>query len=252
MDIYLAGEHPVKNGNYATQTGHKILESFYYAKDNQNLPKIIPHLGGFLLDSGAFTFLQGNGGSINWDTYTEQYAEYINRYRVNLFFELDIDSIVGLQEVERLRKKLERLTGKQPIPVWHINRGKDYFLNQMCGEYPYVALGGIVGAKKGGAQYEQYQAAFPWFIREAHKRGVKIHGLGFTSLTMLRTYHFDSVDSTAWLYGNRAGYLYQFDPRTGNMGKRQAPPGHRLKSREAAMYNFLEWIKFQKYAEKYL
>ena len=104
MDIYLAGEHPVKNGNYATQVGHKILESFYYAKDNQNLPKIIPHLGGFLLDSGAFSFMAGRK-VVNWDTYTEQYAEYINRYKIDLFFELDIDSIVGLQEVERLRAK---------------------------------------------------------------------------------------------------------------------------------------------------
>lgn len=265
MNIYLAGGvtgnlqpywTKVMRGEIIPNSGMldvNILESYAYLRGaGDDYPKLFTRFKSFLLDSGAFTFMQGNGGSINWDSYTEQYAEYINRWKIDFFFELDIDSIVGLREVERLRAKLERLTGKQPIPVWHINRGKDYFLNQMCGEYKYVALGGIVGAKKGSQVYLQYQAAFPWFIREAHKRDVKIHGLGFTSLEGIKKYHFDSVDSTAWLYGNRGGYLYQFDFKTGTMGKIPSPPGHRLKSREAAMYNFNEWIKFSKYAEKYL
>jgi hypothetical protein len=36
------------------------------------------------------------------------------------------------------------------------------------------------------------------------------------------------------------------------MDKIDAPSGSRLKSTEAAMHNFLEWIKFQEYAEKHL
>lgn len=231
--------------------GQKILESFYYCRDNDWIPRLLPFLGDFLLDSGAFTFMQG-AAHVDWDAYVEEYAAWINKHKIEKFFELDIDSVVGLKEVERLRKKLEGLTNRQPIPVWHLSRGVDYFLNQMCGEYSYVALGGIVGAKKGGEQYKRYQNSFPWFIREAHKRGAKIHGLGFTSLEGLKKYHFDSVDSTAWLYGNRGGYLYLFDPKTGNMGKKNAPPGHRLKSSDAARWNFNEWIKFQRYAEKYL
>lgn len=255
MNIYLAGEHPVKNGRQSQILhggGQLILESFYYCRKNDVIAKLLPLLGGFLLDSGAFTFMQGNGGKCDWDRYTEEYAEWINAHKIDLFFELDIDSIVGLREVERLRAKLEHLTGKQPIPVWHINRGKEYFLQQMCGNYPYVALGGIVGAKKGAAAYKQYQAAFPWFIQKAHEAGVKIHGLGFTGISGLKKYHFDSVDSTAWLYGNRGGYLYKFNPRTGDMDKIDAPGGHRLKSQDAAIWNFNEWIKLQEYARKYL
>ena len=274
MEIYLAGENgktrflaelfnrggyeylpgrgaPGKEWQTCSRGGQLILESYYYCRSNNIIPKLLPRLGGFLLDSGAFTFMQGNGKA-DWDRYTEEYAEWINHHKIDLFFELDIDSIVGLKEVERLRAKLERLTGKQPIPVWHIGRGKDYFVNQMCGNYPYVALGGIVGAKKGSQAYKQYQAAFPWFIREAHRAGCKIHGLGFTSLEGVRKYHFDSVDSTAWLFGNRGGYLYKFNQATGEMGKIPAPDGCRLKSRDAAMWNFREWIKFQEYAKKYL
>lgn len=248
MDIYLAGEHEVKNGNLATEKGHKILESFYYAKDNPTIQKIIPHLGGFLLDSGAFSFMQGKEHT-NWDKYTEEYAEFINANKVNLFFELDIDSIVGLKEVERLRAKLERLTGKQPIPVWHPTRTKEYWLENMCGEYPYVAIGSTTA---NNIPREKHEAAFPWFISTAHKAGCKIHGLGYTSIEGMKRFHFDSVDSTAWLYGNRGGFLYRFNYSKGAMDKINAPSGCRLKSRDAALWNFKEWIKFQQYAQKHL
>lgn len=225
----------------------QILESYYYCRANNWMPKLIPTLRGFLLDSGAFTFMSG-AGRVDWDAYVEEYGQFINRWGVDLFFELDIDSIVGLREVERLRAKLQKITGKYPIPVWHKNRGKEYFLT-MCERYPYVAIGGIVTQEIPRATYEK---AFPWFIREAHKRGRKIHGLGYTSIAGLHKYRFDSVDSTAWLYGNRGGYLYKFNARKGDFDKITAPAGMRLKSKDAAMSNYLEWTKFQQYAEKYL
>jgi len=248
MNLYLAGEHPVKNGRLASGGGQLILESFFYCRKNDVVPKLLPLLGGFLLDSGAFTFMTGNGGKCDWDKYTEEYAEWINQYKIDLFFELDIDSLVGLQEVERLRKKLERLTGKRPIPVWHKSRGKDYFLGT-AKDYPYVAIGGIVTQE---IPRQTYEAAFPWFIDKAHEAGAKIHGLGYTSIDKLKQYHFDSVDSTAWLYGNRGGYLYVFNPEKGNFDKIDAPNNHRLKSQESALFNFTEWCKFQQYAQKNL
>ena len=229
-----------------------ILDSFFYAQNSKSMERLLPKIDNFLLDSGAFTFMNNaHTTSVNWDKYIEDYAEYINSRGIDLFFELDIDSVVGLVEVERLRHRLEQLTNKKPIPVWHISRGKEYFL-RMCKEYPYVSLGGIVGAKKGSALYKQYQKAFPWFIDQAHKNGCKIHGLGYTSIDGLKRHHFDSVDSTAWLYGNRGGYLFKFDSTRGKMEQVPAPEGFRLKARKVAMWNFNEWIKFQVYAGKYL
>ena len=225
-----------------------ILESFYYCRKNNAVPDLLPLLDGFLLDSGAFTFLQGNGGKCDWNSYVEEYADWINRYDVELFFELDIDTVIGLKEVERLRDKLETLTNKKPIPVWHKSRGLDYFL-EMCERYPYVALGGIAIKE---IPRQTYEKCFPWFISEAHKRGAKIHALGYTNIEGLHKYHFDSVDSTAWLYGNRGGYLYRFNPVTGTMDQYKADGEMRLKSREAAKHNFLEWNKFQRYAKRYL
>lgn len=174
-------------------------------------------------------------------------VKLINRFDVKLFFELDIDSVVGLAEVERLRHKLERMTGKKPIPVWHKNRGKEYFV-KMCEEYPYVAIGGIVTKE---IPRKVYETAFPWFINTAHKHKAKIHGLGYTTVANLQKYRFDSVDSTAWLYGNRGGYICKFNPRTGLM-EQMSKEGCRLKSREGAVNNFNEWVKLSRYAEKFL
>ena len=276
--LHLAGEHSAKNGKImemylAGENGKSkimdnevfeflqkiksplwdnisVLESFFYVKDNRKFP-ILYRGGAFkkiLLDSGAYTFLSSAKSSIDWERYVGDYADFINKYDVRLFFELDIDKIIGLDKVEKLRDKLESLTGKKPIPVWHKNRGKDYFV-EMCKKYPYVALGGYVSKEIPSKVYENY---FPWFIRTAHQNGVKIHGLGYTRTENLKKYRFDSVDSTAWLHGNIGGFVYKFDCKRGFMGKEQREKKTRVKSQLAAIYNFNEWLKFQDYARKFL
>lgn len=248
MNVFLAGEHEVKNGTEcATWDDINILESFYYASQNKHVIRLIKSAKNFLLDSGAFTFMQNSKEQVDWDKYIENFAKFINTFDVKLFFELDIDPIVGLQEVERLRHKLEELTGKKPIPVWHKNRSKQYFID-MCKEYPYVALGGIVTQE---IPRKKYESAFPWFIKTAHEHGAKIHGLGYTSLRNLSKYHFDSIDSTSWLSGNRAGNIFIFNRMTGEMKSVFTGEGQRLKPRAAAKHNFCEWVKFSKYAEIY-
>jgi hypothetical protein len=249
MRIFLAESGSIWNTYMQDENfgGVAILASFFYIADDMRMTKLIPVFSDFLLDSGAFTFIMGNNGkSIIWEDYVERYADFINRNHIQKFFELDIDSLVGYEQVKTLRSRLEKLTGKQPIPVWHKSRGKDEFLH-MADAYPYVALGGIVTKEWNKKEYK----FFPWFISQAHKRGAKIHGLGFTQMEGLKKYHFDSVDSTAWTTGNRFGYIYQFTGST--MIKHDTPKGHRLADpRAVALINFTEWIKFQKYAEVYL
>lgn len=245
MNLYLAGNQQAKTDGIKNRVyggnGPFILESFIYINDE--IIKTIPYLKGFMLDSGAFTFMRQDKSTTDWVSYVHRYAECINKHNITHFFELDIDVLVGIKEVERLRKILEKLTGKQPIPVWHKSRGKDYFLG-MAKDYPYISIGGIVTGELKRSEH----SSFPWFINKAHESGAKIHGLGYTNLKGLQKYRFDSVDSTSWLYGNRGGFVYRFNGKT--MEKFQAAKGKGLKSREAAIHNFNEWIKFQDYAEK--
>lgn len=133
MNLYLAGEHPVKNGRIAASRGqYNILESYYYCRNNAFIPALIPHIKSFLLDSGAFTFMQGKA-AVNWDSYVEEYAAYICKYNIDLFFELDIDAIVGLKEVERLRAKLEKLTGKETHTSMAYQQGQRLFCQDVQG-----------------------------------------------------------------------------------------------------------------------
>lgn len=253
MNIFLAESGGVwnayfKNKNAAGDSlfkGTNILQSFYYC--NEFTEKvIIPQSKRFMLDSGAFTFFT-SGGINDWDDYIKKYASFINRNNIDLFFELDIDNLIGYEKVLYFRQKLEDLTGKASIPVWHISRGKDEFI-KMCEQYKYVAFGGL---NTDGVPRSTIVKYLPWFVNTAHKHGAKIHGLGFTALKELPRIHFDSVDSTAWVSGNRFGSVYKFDGKT--MVKFDKQQGQRLaNSKAVAIHNFKEWLKFADYAEKHL
>lgn len=253
MKVFLAGAESVCGIlKHCKNEKPYVLSSYYYA--DKELEELIPYFGDFLLDSGAFTFCGTGGFSADkFDGYLERYAEFINRNRIEKFFELDVDSITGYEKVIEYRKRLEQLTGKQPIPVWHISRGKDEFIRH-CEEYPYVALGGYVAAiKASDPRQKAYVKAYPWFISEAHKRGTKIHGLGYTSLEGLKIHHFDSVDSTRWNCA-RFGRIEYFNGET-IVVRDWRKENKRLKRENASKITqicFEEWIKFQKWADTHL
>lgn len=247
MKLYLADSGKLREAyrEEPTLKHHPfILESFYYA--DKETERLIPYFGDFMLDSGAFTFIQNSKYEIDWYDYIHRYAEFVNRNKIDKFFELDIDSIIGYDKVKEYRKLLERLTDRQCIPVWHRNRGyKEYI--KLCEEYSYIAIGGIAIKE---IKKEEYPIFTP-MLKDAHERDCKVHGLGFTQLQGLTKYKFDSVDSTAWTTGNRFGFLYYFDGKT--MKKIKRPNNHKIiNSRQVALINYTEWIKFQKYAEENL
>lgn len=250
MKIFLAGTYAEEKNLESVSKSKYLLESFYYIKPWQS--ELIHKTKMFLLDSGAFTFMQNSKVRVDWEEYLQRYADFINENNVDYFFELDIDSVIGYKNVLILRHKLERMTNKQVIPVWHPSRGKEDYL-KMCDEYNYVALGGIVSAKRGSQAYREYHNAFPYFIREAHKRNTQIHGLGFTDMRGLTRYHFDSVDSTRWNCV-RFGRLEYFDGKTMRPVDRRKD-GKRLQGRknnDILRFTFNEWCKFQQYADTHL
>jgi hypothetical protein len=221
-----------------------LLESFYSLQNEKTLKRIIKHnKENFLLDSGAFTFMSGTGKA-DFDEYLTKYINFINKYNIKYFFELDVDSVVGYDKVKEYRKRLEKETGKKCIPVWHKSRGKDEFL-KMCDEYDYVAIGGIVTKEITKDQYP----FFTWFLSEAHKRDCKVHGLGFTATKELHKYHFDTVDSTNWLSGGRFGQLHTFN---GRYIESKSYKNKRAVYKAIDSHNLKEWVKFQRYAEKNL
>lgn len=242
MKIFLAGTYSKNKNAEDVLKSLYNLESFYYIKPWQY--EMIHRSKMFLLDSGAFTFFSA-GKHLDWDSYVEKYAKFINDYNVPYFFELDIDSLIGYEKVKELRNKLEFLTEKQCIPVWHKSRGIEEW-KSLCKRYPYVAIGGIASKEIKPNQY----SAFPPMIQYAHKYGAQVHGLGFTNVNKFKEIKFDSVDSTRWNCA-RFGRLEYFDGKTIKVIDKRSE-GKRLvgrKNNDIIKFTFQEWIKFQKYAE---
>jgi hypothetical protein len=246
MKIYLASIETQKHLEKMLNKPLFVLESFYSLRNGSWMIKYIKNkiIKDFMLDSGAFTFMENKTVKTNWLAYIRDYAYFINKYGIDKFYELDVDTVIGCKKTLELRKRLEKMTKKKCIPVWHKIRGKQNFID-MCKEYNYVAIGGIV---TGEIKPEEYRY-FHWFINQAHNNNAKIHALGFTNIDGLKKYKFDSVDSTAWI-GSRWGRLYYFNGYEIRAEKKQNQ--RTVNYKRLDVFNFKEWIKFQKYADKYL
>ena len=232
--------------NDLSSTDFNLLQSFAFINQKFAFERIKNNhrYRDFILDSGAFTYMNGKDGSnVNWDLYVEKYAQVINEYDIDKFIELDIDSVVGLLEVERLRKKLEQLTNKQPIVVWHKSRGVEYW-SKMVGQYPYCAIGGIVTREIKSSEY----GIFRPLIDEAHRNNAKVHGLGFTNLKLLNQFDFDSVDSSS-CNPVRFGAISIF---TGNtITNVKVPKGKRIDCNKGIAQSFDAWVQYSNYLEGY-
>lgn len=247
MILYLAGYKPCDRRWKLDTSNIHLLSSYWEHKGGKYGTYVRQEK--HILDSGAFSAFSGKNNSFDWDSYVKKYANFILQNNIQRFFELDIDVVVGLTKVEYYRSYLEDRTGRQPIPVWHASRGKDYFL-KMCENYPYVAIG-TTSAMEEGKRIRQNPMILKWFIDYAHNAGSRIHGLGFTSTKYLPFLNFDSVDSTTWLSGARYGQIYEF--RDGQMIYHNPPKGMRATNHDLSNHhNFNEWIKFQQYAERFL
>lgn len=152
-----------------------------------------------LVDSGAHSFQKGK--KVNWEEYTERYADFIRKYdspKIIGFFEMDVDNIIGYANVIKLRKILTAASDKI-IPVWHKNRGIDNF-KRMCEEYAGRVVA-ITGFRNEDIRDEQY----PMFLKEAKKHNCKVHCLGMTRREILERVPFDYTDSATWILQSTYG-----------------------------------------------
>lgn len=211
-----------------------VLESYYYIQPWQ--AEQIKDIEHFMLDSGAFTFLNSKR-SVDIEHYADEYIKFIKQYNIEHFFELDIDSVVGYEEVKKIRRKIERKTKKRCIPVWHKSRGIQDF-KDMCKKYNYVAIGGIVAKEIPVREHFLLNA----FCDYAHSYGCKIHALGFTPGN-LTEYRFDSVDSTSWIIGGAYGKMYEFSGHKMISKK----PEERLKRNVYDENNINQFMLYQQY-----
>lgn len=241
MKVYLAGTASQRGLLPELERSPAILESFLAFSDWQ---KPLLKCRDFMLDSGAYTFLAQGRGPADLETYIREYIGFIRENKIERFFELDIDPLIGLEGVRAIRRRIEEETGKPPVPVWHTSRGRAGF-EDICRRYDYVAIGGFaIGEIKPDAY-----PAVRGLIEEAHRSGTKVHGLGFTRFKDLPRMHFDSVDSTSWLWG-RFGYYFTF--KDGVMKMERGKTDRMRAEKTLTAYNLGVWMRFQEWAENNL
>lgn len=249
--IFLAGVSSVRNTITPHFKPHYILESFMYLrskhKSTLNYINWCLQADEFLLDSGAFTFMNKSKKTFNfsddalWE-YINSYVDFINQYDIKYFFEMDIDCVVGYDKVKEIRKYIEEKTNKKTISVWHKSRGIQDF-HDMCKEYKYVAVGGIVTKEIKQSEYG--------FLCElcdiAHSYGCKIHRLGYSPLSVLneRKCPFDTVDSTTWI-NHRFGNFFDL-----NNGKLEKIKDGNRNWRKLDQDSYTSWVEFSKLSDVY-
>lgn len=252
MKIFFAGGDNWKNFEILKETGVKhVLLSYYYIK---NKPRILEEAKlnnmEVLLDSGAHTLQKGV--KVDYETFVDNYIKFINKYSkyIDYFVELDIENVIGLNKVEEWREKIQKQTKREPIIVWHRERGWNYW-KQMCKQYSYIGFSGFVTINGKPEVPDKY---IPIFLKEAKKHNTKVHGFGFTKPSLFK-YPFYSVDSTSWLVGARYGYIYlQVRNNLKALNKksfyRKYGRVFDFRGDTINRWNLLQWIKYANYLEK--
>lgn len=214
------------------------LLSYWQIKNDYALAKQIKDCSEqVLIDSGAHTFQYGSGTN-NIQAFTEKYIEFIQAYdddKVLGFFEMDVDNIIGLKEVERLRDKLNEVSNKI-IPVWHVNRGIEDF-RRMCQKHrgKIVAITGFSNKDISDTQYIM-------FLKTAWTYGCRVHCLGMTRTKILDVCPFDYVDSSTWLTQYTYGLVYS--PKADKLIK-ATRESTRLYQDECKALNYLYYMRLQ-------
>lgn len=221
-----------------------LLISYYYFKGKDL--GILKGRKDLICDSGAFTFMFSKKAPSKEALieYVKEYAQFVIDNNIQHYVELDVDSIFGYDFALQLRTILENTIGRPCIPIWHVSRGKEEFVN-MCKQYDYAGIGGIVTKEQIAKHKDKYHL----LNKLAREHGCKLHGMGFTPTKDLNSYGFHTVDSTSWKSGRRFATIYQY--ANGQLLTKKKPTGTRLKDYKTLdMHNWQQWLKYQRFVDK--
>lgn len=153
-----------------------------------------------LLDSGAYTISKmknSDGSKLNIDGYLE-YVES-NLDLISSYFNFDVigNGKASYENWLYLRKK-----GIDPIPVYHVGTDSK-FLEMYLKQTDYVAIGAIANMS---TKQRIYGLDYVWknYLKDLN---VKVHGLGLTSIGIVRRYPWYSVDSSTVIQHSMFGKI---------------------------------------------
>ena len=210
---------------------------FYYQKKIEEALKISEDKGmGIMMDSSAHSFhklvsagLRKSHGK--WsihdmeklrDETLKGYSKFIKKRGKAWDFYVTFDYMKNCPIIYDMQKQLEKM-GIMPVPVYHGDQPLDW-LRRYCDEgHKLICIGSVRRNNKSTRMY------FDRCFDVATKRGVLLHGLAVTSLSLMFGYPWYSVDSATWAkvaaYGcilctsdtvnDTFGYIHMTDKRHG-------------------------------------
>lgn len=185
----------------------RLLCSFHYWK-NLDLAVIAARYPKFqldvLVDSGAFT-AASKGVRVS----LAEYVRWLRRNAAHVGAYANLDVIGDSKATARNQGVLEA-EGLTPIPAFHYGSDVAEF-DRLVERYERIAVGGLVPMLK------RPKALVPFlddlFERGLRRRpGLKLHGFGVTTWSLMVRYPWDSVDSSAWVSGAKFASPTLFDP----------------------------------------
>jgi hypothetical protein len=199
-----------------------------------------------LMDSGAFSFRmavegQSGGGALStdFDEFAHAYIKWLysmkRRRLADWWVELDIGALVGQSWVNATRRKfIGAGLGGGLIQVWHSREHDwDYWL-YLLRESRRPGRSGYVGIE--GHNLGRERLDYGKFLREAYKRGVRVHGFRLTKAGDMQRWPFYSVDSTSWIVTMHAGGVPGIHIGGGATQMRNQDQGGAMSGRRALWY----------------
>lgn len=187
----------------------RVLTSFHYFR-HTDMADLVDQLstayGGpveLFADSGAFS-----AATLGTTISLAEYTAWLRDWNPLIATAATLDVIGDPQATARNTDTLHS-AGLPVLPAFHI--GTPFpVLEQLCTEYRYLALGGMVPHSKDST------AVMRWLVRcfqIAAASGTVFHGFGQTRLATIAALPFYSVDSSSWSSGARYGAITLWDER---------------------------------------
>jgi hypothetical protein len=181
-----------------------VLESFHYVHRPQYVQAMRENGAKVFLDSGAFS-----AHTLGVEMSLPGYCDYIQQNRDIIRVEDDalmasvLDGIGDPLQTYRNQLEMEA-RGVRPLPCFHFGEDERY-LEYYVANYSYITIGGMVGKPVPQLLTFLDRIWNKYMIDGAGRPKTKVHAFGITSIPVMESYPWFSVDSSSWVQSANFG-----------------------------------------------
>lgn len=195
-----------QNGGLFVLVNYFTVRSDSAASWKQNLRELGFSYRCVLLDPGEKTLYEARQkGKVVKPIDIDEYAQFVIQHSDIIYQYLTIDRIGDPETTRANSLYLERVVGRKPIPVYHVQNSLDVLQAYIDEGHDVIAVGGsvFVGRKRRAQLFDDMFKRFG--------DACNLHALGLGSTDLLLRYPWFSADASSWLNGRIFGKLLSLD-----------------------------------------